>query len=245
MTFLNQFEDLNIVVVGASGKIGTSFIQHFESMKQVKQIYSLSRSHIASSHSKTKVESIDITDEKTIERASKKIPHQSIDLLIISTGILHTETIMPEKNIKELTAEKFHTLFQMNTVGPALVAKHFLDKMRKDRPTITAFLSAKVGSIGDNYLGGWYSYRASKAALNMIIKNLSIEIGRKNKQAAIIGLHPGTVDSPLSKPFQQNVPEGKLFTAEYSTQKMLEVIDQIKPKDTGKTFSWNGEEIPY
>ena len=109
--------------------------------------------------------------------------------------------------------------------------------------SIFAALSARVGSISDNQLGGWYSYRASKAALNMIIKNIAIEISRVNKKAIIVGLHPGTVDSNLSKPFQGNVPYGKLFTPEYSTQKLVEVLKSLTSKQSGKCFAWDGKEI--
>lgn len=124
-----------------------------------------------------------------------------------------------------------------------MVAKHFLPKLAKDQRAVFAALSARVGSISDNQLGGWYSYRASKAALNMIIKNLSIEMKMRYKQAIIVGLHPGTVDSRLSKPFQANVPAGKLFTADYAVAKMLEVINTLTPENSGKYYAWDGKEI--
>ena len=124
-----------------------------------------------------------------------------------------------------------------------MVAKNFLPKLAKDQRAVFAALSARVGSISDNQLGGWYSYRASKAALNMIIKNLSIEMKMRYKQTIIVGLHPGTVDSRLSKPFQANVPAGKLFTADYAVAKMLEVINTLTPENSGKCYAWDGKEI--
>ena len=132
----------------------------------------------------------------------------------------------------------------VSLIGPALVAQAFLPKLAKNKKTIFAALSARVGSISDNRLGGWHSYRASKAALNMLIKNFSIEVARKNKQAIIVGLHPGTVDSRLSKPFQKNVKPEHLFSADYSAKKLLQVIDQLTVKDSGGCFAWDGKKIP-
>ena len=166
-----------------------------------------------------------------------------LDMVIVATGILHEGEMMPEKSLKDLNAEKFHRLFEVNTIAPILIAKHFLPKLNRETRSIFAALSARVGSISDNHLGGWYSYRASKAALNMVIKNLAIEISRSNKKAIIVGLHPGTVDSNLSKPFQRNVPQRKLFKSEYSTQKLLEVLANLTSKQSGKCFAWDGKEI--
>ena len=142
-------------------------------------------------------------------------------------------------------SENFEHLFQINTIGPALVAKYFLPKLNRNSRSVFAVLSARVGSIADNRLGGWYAYRASKAALNMIIKNASIEIARKNKQAIVVCLHPGTVDSLLSKPFQSNVPDGKLFSPEFSAGKLLSVVDNLSPDQSGGIVGWDGEPIPY
>ena len=131
----------------------------------------------------------------------------------------------------------------MNTIGPTLIGKYFIPYLRKDEKSVFAFLSARVGSISENKLGGWYSYRASKTALNQIIKNFSIEIKRTNKNAIFVGLQPGTVKSFLSKPFERNVKEDNLFTPEYSAEKLLQVINDLSPDDSGKFFAWNGEEI--
>lgn len=126
---------------------------------------------------------------------------------------------------------------------PALIAKHFLPKLNRENKAVFAVLSARVGSITDNRLGGWYAYRASKVALNMILKNAAIEIGRRYKKSIIIGLHPGTVNSPLSKPFQTNVPDDQMFTADFSVKKMIEVLDSVTPEKSGSCFAWDGKEI--
>lgn len=187
---------------------------------------------------------IDYTNEESLSLAAKKVTEKTpLDLVIVTNGILHNEKFMPEKSLQELTAEKFRCVFEINTIVPALIAKHFIPKLNKNRLAIFACLSARVGSISDNRLGGWYAYRASKSALNMIIKNSAIEANRRNKNAIIIGLHPGTVDSKLSKPFQSNVSAEKLFTPEYSAEKLLKVLKSMTTDKTGKCFAWDGKEI--
>lgn len=131
----------------------------------------------------------------------------------------------------------------VNVIGPALVAKHFLPHLPREGKSIFAALSARVGSISDNSIGGWHSYRASKAALNMVLKNVAIETARKYKSAAVIGLHPGTVDTGLSAPFQSNVKDGKLFTSQQSAQYLLSVLNNANAESTGKIFAWDGQEI--
>lgn len=127
---------------------------------------------------------------------------------------------------------------------PALVAKHFLPLLARDRKSVFAALSARVGSISDNQLGGWHAYRASKAALNMLLRTFAIELARRNPRAVCVGLHPGTVDTGLSAPFQANVPEGKLFTPDFAAARLLEVVDRLKPDDSGHVFAWDGQLIP-
>ena len=135
-------------------------------------------------------------------------------------------------------------VFRINAAGPALVAKHFLPLLAANRKTAFAAVSARVGSIGDNDLGGWYAYRASKAALNMIIRTLSVELARKRPQALCVGLHPGTVDTPLSKPFQQNIPSGGLFTPDRSAAYLTQTLDRLTPADSGWLYAWDGSRIP-
>jgi NAD(P)-dependent dehydrogenase (short-subunit alcohol dehydrogenase family) len=147
--------------------------------------------------------------------------------------------------MRALTSDGLAKSFESNVIGPAMSAKYLVPLLRRDSKAVFATLSARVGSISDNRLGGWYAYRASKAALNMILKTLSIEVGRRFKNQLIIGLHPGTVDTNLSKPFQGNVPEGKLFTPEYSAGKLLEVVDGLSAADSGNLYDWAGERIEF
>ena len=145
--------------------------------------------------------------------------------------------------MRELDAGKLARVFAINAAGPALVAKHFLPNLRKGSKTAFAALSARVGSIGDNRLGGWYAYRASKAALNMLLKTLSIEQARQRPDSIIVGLHPGTVNTELSSPFTKRTPAAKLFTPEVSAGHLLNVLDGLTPEDSGGVFAWDGQRV--
>lgn len=134
-------------------------------------------------------------------------------------------------------------ILHLNTIGPALIAKHVLPAFARTRPASFAAISARVGSIGDNRIGGWHSYRASKAALNMLIRNFAIELGRTHKQAIAVSLHPGTVDTSLSEPFQANLPDGQLTNTEDCANNLLAVLDGLTPADSGHVFDWKGERI--
>jgi len=224
-----------IAIIGASGAIGSAFEKLLSEKYPGAMLYAFSRNG---------AHDIDYGNEASIAAAAELAAQERpLDMVIFAGGMLHDGEVMPEKSLKDLSAEKFHKLFAVNTVTPALIAKYFIPKLGRETPSIFAALSARVGSISDNRLGGWHAYRASKAALNMILKNAAIETSRRNKQAIIVGLHPGTVDSDLSKPFQDNVPKGKLFTPQYSAEKMLAVLENLTPEQTGKTFAWDGAEI--
>jgi len=234
----------NAIVIGSSGAIGRAFIKQLPISFNNISIFGFSSNKALKSSQSTTYNYINYKNEDSIEKAALIASEKSpVDLVIIATGILHYGEIMPEKSLRDLSLEKFHLLFEVNTILPALIMKYFIPKLNRKSKSVFAVLSARVGSISDNKLGGWYSYRASKSALNMIIKNAAIETSRYNKHAVIIGLHPGTVDSQLSKPFQSNVPEKKLFTPDYSAKKMLEVLEKLAPKDTGKCFDWDGKEV--
>ncbi len=246
--FLASFdEDLNVVVIGATGGIGFALIEHLFANSKVKSVYALSRRELPIGNSMVQHVSVDLEDETSIEAAANKVSaRQPIDIVIVATGLLHTESgISPEKSLRELDIDQSLKVLSINTVGPALVMKHFLPKMTRERKSVFSAISARVGSISDNELGGWYSYRASKAALNMMLKTASIEMARTRKQMTVIGLHPGTVDTSLSEPFSANVAEGKLFTPEYSAECLLKVINDVTPAKTGQIFAWDGKKIEY
>lgn len=236
----------NIIIIGSTGAIGKSFVDHFSSQDSSNSIYSLSRKKEGHQDNNITFVPIDIEDEASIYNSSKVCSEKGpFDTIIVCTGLLHSDNLKPEKSVRDLNKESLLKVLSVNTIGPTLIGKYFTPLLRKDSPSILSYLSARVGSISDNKLGGWYSYRASKAALNMIIKTLSIEVARNNKNAVIVGLHPGTVDSNLSTPFQANVPDGKLFTPQYSVSKMVEVMNTLTPSDSGNCFAWDGERIEF
>lgn len=237
---------MKVGIIGASGTIGKAFVDYFLKDDEIDEIYCFSRSIIDRENDKIKHSFIDIEDEESIKNAANIIPEDIfLDILIIATGILHTENISPEKSLKDLASEKFAKLFAVNTIGPALIAKYFIPKMTNKSRSIFAALSARVGSISDNQLGGWYAYRCSKAALNMLIKNISIETARKNPYLITVGLHPGTVEGNLSTPFSAGIRKDKIFTPDYSARKMIDVLDNLTPKDSGKLLAWDGQEIGF
>ena len=223
------------VVIGASGGIGAALAAKLEAAGT--ETVRLSRTAGGDAH-------LDLEDEESIAAAAGRIAGGGpVDLVFVATGYLHGENSGPEKDWRQLDAEALARNFAINATGPALVAKHFLPLLPDEGRAGFAALAARVGSIGDNRLGGWYSYRASKAALVMLIRTLSIELARKKPDAFCAALHPGTVDTALSKPFQRNVPEGKLFTPNYSAERLLEVLGDLGPEQSGRQFAWDGEEI--
>ena len=234
-----------VAIIGSSGAIGNAVAEILLDDDGVEAIYRFSRNDSNENSDRVKNLYIDIEDEESIKDCIKNLSKDiKFDLVFVATGILHNDNdIFPEKSIRDISQSKLEKVLLVNTIGPTLVGKYFIPHLRKDSKSIFAFLSARVGSISDNKLGGWYSYRASKTALNQIIKNFSIEVRRSNPNAIFIGLQPGTVKSFLSKPFEKNVRPGNLFTPEYSATKMLEVIDNLSLEDTGKIYAWDGEEI--
>ncbi len=226
--------DQAAVVIGASGGIGAALARALEGAGQYAMVHALSRAGTG----------FDLEDERSIAAAAARVAEGPVPALVfVATGVLH-HGYEPERSWRALDADHLLRDYRINAVGPALVAKHFMPLLPRDRPSVFAALSARVGSIGDNRLGGWHSYRASKAALNMLLRNLAVETGRTHPQAVIAGLHPGTVDTGLSAPFQKGVKPGKLFTADYSADRMLAVIDGLTPADSGRVFAWDGQRIP-
>lgn len=239
--------ELNVAVIGASGGIGGAVVAALQEHPNVAKLFALSRQkNDQASTPKATWAHIDLLREESIQAAANRIAeHGPLHLAFVATGMLHVSTdVQPEKTWSALTPDAMELAFKTNSIGPALVAKHFLPLLAKDRKAVFAALSARVGSISDNQLGGWYSYRASKSALNMFLKSFAIELARRNATALCVGLHPGTVDTGLSEPFQRGVPEGKLFSPAVSARHLLGVIDALTAEDSGKVFAWDGAEIP-
>ena len=223
------------VVIGASGGIGAALVEALRDEDIYDVVHALSRSGDIP---------IDIEDEASIAAAAARIAAgPAPSLVIVATGLLHRGERMPEKSYRELDPDWLATNLRVNAIGPALIAKHILPIMPKQGRCVFAILSARIGSISDNRLGGWYGYRMAKAAVNQLVRTLSIEDKRRNDRSIIVGLHPGTVDTGLSKPFQANVRPGTLFTPDRAASQLLDVIDGLKAPDSGRLFDFEGEEI--
>lgn len=226
-------EQFRACVIGASGAIGAAFVSALQHNPRCAEVVALHR------HSDP---AIDLTDEASIQSAAEQIKAQGpFHLIIHAAGILHQQEFMPEKKLGDLNMAQMQATFMVNTFGPAIVLRHFSKLLDKQRG-VFALLSAKVGSIEDNHLGGWYSYRASKAALNMMIKTAAIEIKRTQPNAIVFALHPGTVNSALSQPFR-GAEIGR--PAEQAAQEMLEVIDRLQADDHASFLSYKGERLPW
>ena len=248
MTKLRSFTDTaHVVVAGANGGIGRALVEALLDDPRAARVTALSRTPIESGNARLDSHVIDFDDEDSIEAAAKAcVVHGPVDLVIVATGILHRDPdIQPEKRLADLDPQKLAEVMHINTIGPALLAKHFLPVLRRDAKSVFAAISARVGSISDNRLGGWSSYRASKAALNMLLRTFSIEHARTNPDSVVVALHPGTTDTALSKPFQRNVPEGKLFSPDFVAERLLSVIDGLTSGDTGGFFAWDASPIEY
>ena len=232
-----------IAIIGATGAIGQAFVQHIQTQHPTAQLMTFSRGPMPPGHTAPHVY-LDVAQPEAMGQVlTHALSDQTFDLVLVTTGMLHQEGVTPEKSLRDITAKKLQVLFDANAIFPALMMQHFIPKLATDRKAVFAVLSARVGSISDNRLGGWYSYRAAKAALNMLVKNASIETTRFHRQQLVVGLHPGTVASALSEPFQGRVPPEKLFTPDFAAASLWRVLEGLQPCNSGKCFAWDGEEI--
>jgi NAD(P)-dependent dehydrogenase (short-subunit alcohol dehydrogenase family) len=224
------------LVVGASGGIGAAAAELLRDEPGCGGVETLSR----------RDDGLDLTEEGTIAAAAERLRDGTpFDLVFDATGALTIDGIGPEKTIRVLDPQAMAKQFAVNAIGPALIFKHFLPLLRRDRRAVFATLSARVGSIGDNRLGGWYAYRASKAAQNQLLRTFAIELARLAPAASCLLLHPGTVDTDLSAPFQATVPPDRLFTPAQSAHRLLAVIAGAGPADSGRFLAYDGSDIPW
>lgn len=234
------------VVVGASGGVGQALAHLLLDHSAAGSVFTTARKLRDGVSPREQVGVLDLTDENSIAAAAEAASALGeLRLVLVATGVLHEASgLTPEKSWRALDGAQLARYMQINAIGPALLAKHFLPHFPRRGRAVFAALSARVGSISDNRLGGWYGYRASKAALNMLVRTLALELGRRAPEAVCVGLHPGTVDTGLSRPFQSAVAEGRLFSPVQSAGYLLQVIDKLTPADSGKLFAWDGAEIP-
>jgi NAD(P)-dependent dehydrogenase (short-subunit alcohol dehydrogenase family) len=248
----SQFSKTALVVGGGRG-IGLGFVRQLLARKDLSRIYATYRQLesatelLAIADNRLQCIQMDITDESQIAATIAKIQVETATLhyTINSVGILHEGEIQPEKSLRQIDADRLLRYFQVNSIGAMLLFKYIQPLLKHEHRSIVATISAKVGSIGDNQAGGWYGYRASKAALNMFIKTTSIEYKRTCPQAIVIALHPGTTDTQLSLPFQRNVPPDKLFSVDRTVAQLLAVIDRVESTDSGEFFNWDGSRLPW
>ena len=228
------------VVIGSSGGLGAALLAQLEGDASFARAIGLSRSSEVS---------LDYLDESSIAKAAQSVAslcdssNVRLRLLIVATGFLHGDAGQPERSFTNLNAAYLQQVFAINTLGPALVVKHFLPLLPKQGRCVAGFVSAKVGSIGDNALGGWYGYRASKAALNQLVKTASIELTRRNKQSICVALHPGTVATALSQPFAKTGLNVR--PADEAAADLLRVLDGLQAADTGCLVDYRGQKLPF
>lgn len=216
------------LIIGASGGIGAALADALEHRGEVLR---LSR----------RADGMDLTDEASVERVLGALDG-SFDRVLVTTGALQIGGAEPEKTIRALDPDAMAAQFALNAIGPALVLKHLLPLIPRDRRSVIAVLSARVGSIGDNHIGGWISYRAAKAAVNQVLRTTAIEYGRLRKQAILVALHPGTVRTRLTGPY---LGRHRSVTPEEAAQNLIRVIDGLSPEDSGRFFDWAGKAVPW
>ena len=226
-------EGYRALIIGASGGIGAALVDVLRADPRCASVTALARSTTTP---------LDLTDPARIGQAAAEVAGQGpFHLIINAAGVLHNDAFMPEKRLADLDHQQLLDTFQVNTFGPALLLRHFCPLLDRQRGVL-AMLSAKVGSIGDNRLGGWYSYRASKAALNMLIKTAAIEVKRSQPNAVLLALHPGTVNSRLSQPVRGS-EIGR--PASEAADDLLRVIDGLGPEASGGFYAYSGEGLPW
>ncbi|MBU2705605.1 SDR family NAD(P)-dependent oxidoreductase [Zooshikella marina] len=259
--YLNCFTSpINAFIVGASRGIGLAFIKQLLQEPCINQVFAGCRSPseartlndlTVNNPSHLHPIQIDLTDEHSVQKSLNHIKQQlncqPLSLIINCAGFLHNESagFFPEKKLAEASPALLQSSLTLHTLGVLLLAKYSEALLARQTHTVFASLSARVGSISDNRLGGWYSYRVSKAAHNMAIKNIAIEWSRRKKHNVCVALHPGSTATELSAPFQHNIAPHKLFSATQAAGYLLSVISQLTPEDTGKFLAWDGQVIPW
>lgn len=248
---------LSAVIQGSSRGIGLALVEALLESERVSRVIACARdpesasglAALAERHgSRLETRRLNVTAPDQIAAFADYLRDEEIrpHLLINVAGLLHDgDSLSPEKRLEELDFDRLQRVFAVNALGPAILCRHLLPLMASDGKAVFAALSARVGSIGDNRLGGWYGYRSSKSALNQILKTASIEARRRFKNVVLAALHPGTTDTELSRPFQANVPPDKLFSTRFVAERLLHVIDGLELEQSGGFFAWDGQSIPW
>jgi NAD(P)-dependent dehydrogenase (short-subunit alcohol dehydrogenase family) len=247
---------VNGLIVGANRGIGLGVVKQLLQDPRITRLYATYRQIETASELLALAKELgdrlvclplDITDEAQICNSVAQIRASinKLHLVINCVGVLHDEVLQPEKSLRQINSDHLIRYFQINSIGAVLLAKQVLPLFRHGDRSVFASISAKLGSIGDNQLGGWYGYRASKAALNMLMRTVAVEYSRSSPHTIVVTLHPGTTDTRLSQPFQKNVPPEKLFPVERTVTQLLQVIENLAETDSGHFFSWDGSRLPW
>ncbi len=246
----------NVLVTGASSGVGLAVVARLLKSGGVGRLFAVARtaSHCealqrlaAGASGRLLCIDADLTDEADVAGLASRVAGEvpALHLVFNAAGILHGDGLQPEKSVTQVRMDALQRVFALNAFAPILLAGALLPLLRHREPAVFASLSARVGSIGDNRLGGWYAYRASKAAQNQLLRTLAVELRRLNRRAACLLLHPGTVDTPLSEPFQARVPEGHLFSPERAARQLLDIIGNCDAADSGRFIAWDGTTIEW
>lgn len=235
------------LVIGAGGGIGKEVVKQLVASTTYSDVVAISRTPPEAQIDSVEYHQLNSADESAVSGFCQKQTHP-FSLIVCCVGLLHRDgemAVTPEKRLEDIQPHLLLEYFKANTVVPAIWLKHGVKLLKQSAPSSMVFLSARVGSIEDNKLGGWYGYRASKSALNMLIKSAQIEYARRAKNVTLISYHPGTVDTNLSKPFQANVPTGKLFTTEFTVRQLLKIIPTLDINEAPHYIDWNSVQIPW
>jgi NAD(P)-dependent dehydrogenase (short-subunit alcohol dehydrogenase family) len=244
------------LVTGASSGIGLAVVRALLDDPGVGCVFAVARgaatsaalAELSATHG-TRLHPIvaDLTCATELEAMARSVAARTdaLHLVFNAAGVLHAPGLRPEKSLTSLRAEALARVFALNAFAPVLLVQALLPLLRHRAPIVLASLSARVGSIGDNQLGGWYAYRASKAAQNQLFRTLAIELRRTHPNACCVLLHPGTVDTPLSQPFQGGVPAARLFTPERAARQLLAIVTRLTPADSGRFLAWDGTQVPW
>jgi len=243
---------MQLLLAGASGGIGLAMLRQLLREERWQRVYALHRrpspalESLAREEPRLQLLRVDLSSDEDLQALPGKL-EGPLNWVINTTGLLHDSEsgMQPEKSLQQLARDNLMAGFEVNAVNHLLLLKALEPLLARRETLKIASLSARVGSIGDNRLGGWYGYRASKAALNQLMRTLSIEMTRLNRQSVCVTLHPGTTDTELSRPFQARVPSHKLFTPEFAAGELLAVLESLTPAQTGRCYAWDGEAIPW
>ena len=255
MSVVKGINQANALIVGATGGIGLGFVNSllkddfgkvyatYRHQETAAELFALQNKYA----NRLVCLNMDVTQESQVAEGVRQIGEEidKLHLVINCVGVLHQGALQPEKSLKQIEPEHLLQYFKINSIGAIVLAKHLLPLLNHTDRSILATISAKIGSIGDNRLGGWYGYRASKAALNMLLRTAAIEYRRKSPRTVVAMLHPGTTDTRLSQPFQKNVPAEKLFSVERTVNQLLAVLENLTEDDSGQFFSWDGSRLPW